>query len=326
MHVRIADVAYHLPERVETREDLLRDNPDWKLDAVEAKTGVRTRHVAAEGETVLDLVAQAAEKLFASGLDRGRVGALVLVTTEAQPAAPLQHRLRLPRSCLAFSVDLACSGFVDGLAVGGSLIESGLASDVLLVCGDTWSKFVGPHDRTCRPLFGDGAAAAWLTRSASDDIGPFVLGTDGSGDDMLKVRGEDACAACGRQATRVFMDGAKVFLFTMSEVPTLVLATLEKAHLRLDDVDLFVFHQASKLVLDNIVRRLGLPEAKVVRSYEQYGNTVSATIPIALRDAAGDGRLQPGHRVMLVGFGLGYSWAATIMTWAPGTEGAAHPR
>lgn len=320
MHVRIADVAYHLPARVETRDELLRDNPDWNLDLIEEKIGVRARHIAADGETALDLAAHAAEKLFAAGAERQRVGALVLVTTEAQPAAPLQARLRLPRSCLAFSVDLACSGFVDGLAIGGSLIASGLTSDVLLVCSDTWSKIVGRHDRGCRPLFGDGAGAVLLTGSTSDAMGPFVLGTDGAGYDALKICGDEPCDTCGRPARRVFMDGPRVLLFTMAEVPALVLATLEKAHLRLEDIDLFVFHQANRLVLDNIVRRLGLPEVRVVRNYERHGNTVGASIPSALRDAADEGRLRPGQRVMLVGFGLGFSWGATIITWMPHRE------
>lgn len=321
MHVRIEEVACHLPDRVETGEALLRDNPDWQIEAIEGKTGVLRRHIAAEGEDVLELAARAAEAIFARGVAPAQIDGLVLVTsTPGQQACALQHRLQLPRSCMVFSVGLACSGAVYGLGIAASLIESSLAGRVLLLCSDTWTRLIGRHDRTCRPLFSDGAAAVLVARSEQEAVGPFVFGTDGSGSASLLLRYESRCGACETPSPQVFMDGGSVLLFSMAEVPRIVAATLEKAGLQREDIDLFVFHQGSKLVLDNIVRRLKLPEEKVYRNYQHRGNTVAAAIPVALHDAAAEGRLRPGARVLLVGFGLGLSSGAVVIRWTPGSD------
>lgn len=317
MSVRIAGVAYHLPQRVEPNTDLVADNDDWRMADIFAKTGVVSRHVSSEQETALDLAAHAAEKLFASGVNRGAIDAVVLVTSQAVPAYSLQTRLGLSPSCMAFSVNLACSGFVYGLGITASLVKSSMATQALLLCSDTWTKMIDRHDRACRPLFGDGAAAVLVTRAETETLGPFVFGTDASRPDDLFVWSEKSCTPGEVPRPQVFMDGSKVFLFTMAEVPRLVSALCRKADIRLDDVDLFVFHQASKLVLDNLERRLKLPTEKVYRNYRNHGNTVSATIPIALRDAADEGRLKPGDLVLIAGFGLGYSWGATLLRWAP---------
>ena len=322
MKVEIAQIAYYLAEHIERSSDLKRDNPDWRTDDIESKTGVLQRHIAASDQTAADLAVEAALKLFDSGVSRQSIDGLIFVTQSPDYTLPtsaciIQARLKLPTTCLAFDVNLGCSGYVYGLAIGGSIIETGIAKRVLLLCGETYSKYIKTDDRTSRPLFSDGAAATLLTRSQVDRFGPFDLGTDGSGAENLIVRSSGARVESdeSRASEVLEMKGSEIFMFTMSMVPKNVWNVLDRAGKSMEDVDLFVFHQASKLVLDNIARHLQIPSEKLFTNYQNIGNTVSATIPIALKDACDQGRLKKGDTVMLVGFGVGYSWGSCLVEW-----------
>jgi 3-oxoacyl-[acyl-carrier-protein] synthase-3 len=322
MKVEIARIAYYLAEHIERSNDLKRDNPDWRTDDIESKTGVLQRHIAASDQTAADLAVEAALKLFDSGVSRQSIDGLIFVTQSPDYTLPtsaclIQARLQLPTTCLAFDVNLGCSGYVYGLAIGGSIIETGIAKRVLLLCGETYSKYIKMDDRTSRPLFSDGAAATLLTRSEVARFGPFDLGTDGSGAENLIVRSSGARVESdkSRASEGLEMKGSEVFMFTMGMVPKNVRNVLDRAGKSMEDVDLFVFHQASKLVLDNIARHLQIPSEKLFTNYQNIGNTVSATIPIALKDAFDQGRLKKGDTVMLVGFGVGYSWGSCLVEW-----------
>jgi 3-oxoacyl-[acyl-carrier-protein] synthase-3 len=214
---------------------------------------------------------------------------------------------------MAFDVNLGCSGFVYALAMCSSLIESGIASSGLIVCSETYTKYIDSSDRTCRPLFSDGAAAVLIAKSSDDKIGPFELGTDGSGAEYLIVKPNVDEPSL---PDKLYMNGSQVFMFTMNRVPKCVDALLDSSAINLNDIDMFIFHQASKLVIENLIRRLELDEEKVFVNYKNVGNTVSASIPIALKDAAIQGRLKEGDTVMLIGFGVGLSWGATLVRWS----------
>ena len=323
-HAKIARMEYCLPERVEGNEQLLRDNPDWKLEKIVQKTGIVQRYLAAPDQTAADLCVEAAEKLFAKApLERPEVDTLLFCTQSPDFTLPttaciIQDRLGLPTKTAAFDFNLGCSGFVYGLAVAGSMVETGLSENVLLLCGDTYTKYIDPHDRTCRPIFSDAGTAAWIRRSEQPLLGPFDLGTDGSGYGNLIVPNSGARAAAngGPTGAALLMDGGSVFLFTMSPVPENVRGLLAKARMQSEQVDFFFFHQASRVVLDAIAENLQLPSEKVVRELEDIGNTVSATIPIALKRSAEAGRLRPGQRVLLCGFGVGYSWGSCLLEWS----------
>lgn len=320
--VCIEAIAYRLGSRAETGADLARDNPAWNMGEIEAKTGVKTRHLAAKGETAADIAATAARDLWARGVDPARIGALIFVTQSPDHLLPttaclLQERLGLPKTCIAFDINQGCSGFVYGLGVSASLIQSGLADQVLLLCADTYSRYIAADDRACRPLFSDGAAAILVARREGASMGPFVFGSDGSGGENLIVKGGGARdAAAGHDAPpRLVMKGPQVFMFTMSAVPKVVQGLLDAGRVTATDIDLFVFHQASAIVLDNIVRHLGLPAQKVYSNLERVGNTVSASIPIALADALEAGRLSDGQRILVCGFGVGFSWGGALLRW-----------
>ncbi len=321
MKVTVKAIEYYLPPSTEDGDVLKSDNPEWRIEDIENKTGVKTRHIRNPGQTATGMAGLAIEKLFASGLERESVDFLILVTQSPEYVIPtsaclLQDRLGLKKSCMAFDVNLGCSGFIYGMAIGGSLIESGLTERGIVVCSDTYTQYIDKADRTCRPLFSDGAAAILISRSRSDALGPFELGTDGSGfKNMMVPSNPSQTADTEAREGHLFMDGSKLFMFTMDMVPKCVMALLNKAGKTLKDVDLFIFHQASKLVMDNITRRLELPQEKVFINYPRIGNTVSASIPIALKDAKNEKRLKNGDQVMLVGFGVGYSWGGCLLRW-----------
>ena len=324
MNLKISAIAYHLPDIIEGVDVLQKDNPDWDMPKILDKTGIVTRHIAAEDETAVDLAIEAGKKLLQEDSVNGdEIDLLILVTQSPDYVLPtsaciIQDKLGLSKKCMAFDINLGCSGFVYALSVAGSLITTGVARKGVILCAETYSKYIANDDRTCRPIFSDGAAAVFVEQSETDNIGPFEFGTDGSGAERLIVKGSgvrEACTITGRPHGTLEMHGSNVFLFTMNVVPNSIQKLLEQSSLTLEDVDLFVFHQASKLVIDNLVKKLSLNEEKVFTNYGSIGNTVSATIPIALKDAVTQGRLKNGDRVMVVGFGVGLSWGATLINW-----------
>jgi len=318
MGSKISGIEYYLPAKKETRKELNVDNPDWRMDSIESKTGVEIRHIAID-ESALDLAVKASEKLLA-GEDKSLIDGLIYVTQSPEYILPtsacvLQDRLGLSTSCMAFDVNLGCSGYVYGLGIASSMLSSSLASKILLVCGDTYTKYIDKHNRTCRPLFSDAASSSLITFDENSAIGPYIFRTDGSGAESLMVKPTNNIPKNSCYAGELYMDGSKVFMFTMSEVPKATHELIEKHNISIEDVDLFIFHQASKLVIDNLVRRLKLPEDKVFRNYKNIGNTVSSTIPIAIKDAVDEGRINLGDTILLVGFGVGLSLGATLIKW-----------
>lgn len=323
MRVGITGIAYHLPDAVLDNDALARLAPKFQPDKVRDKTGIDRRHIAAPGECASDLAAAAARRLFdETGRAPRDVDYLIFCTQAPDYFLPstaclLQQRLGLPSSAGALDINLGCSGFVYGLGLAGGLIASGQARQVLLLTADTYSKFMGAGDVGTRSIFGDGAAATVIEEvpgAAGGELGPFVYGTDGCGAEHLIVRG-GALREPGGAAGPLHMNGPEVFNFTLAAVPSAVRQLLDRAGLAQGDIDLFVFHQANATMLEALRRKLEIEPARFYVALDETGNTVSSTIPIALRRAQRDGRLKPGMRLMLVGFGVGYSWGATILRW-----------
>ena len=324
MKIKISTISYYLPDKVEGVDALQCDNPDWDVPRILEKTGIHNRYISSPGETAVDLAIKAGEKSLEGTFSREEIDLLILVTQSPDYVLPtsaciLQDRLGLSKNCMAFDVNLGCSGFVYSLSIAGGLIESDVAHKGLILCADTYSKYIKKNDRTCRPIFSDGAASILVERSDTDCIGPFEFGTDGSGYDRLIVRSSGARDADqGPNSQRGFLEmrGSDIFLFTMRVVPACINKLLNRAGLTIENIDLFVFHQASKFVIDNLIQNMSLDKGKVFVNYDSIGNTVSASIPIALKDAASKGRLKEGDTAMLVGFGVGLSWGAALMRWS----------
>jgi 3-oxoacyl-[acyl-carrier-protein] synthase-3 len=331
VYAAIRAVEYHLPERVLSNDDLTSAFPDWSVGKVAEKTGILQRHLAGPEECASDLAVAAAQKLFASGACRPEEIDFLLFCTQSPDyflpttACILQERLGLPTTIGALDFNLGCSGFVYGLSLAKGLIETGQATRVLLLTAETYSKFLHPEDRSVRSLFGD-AAAATLVQGRPDRcagllpwIGPFVFGTDGRGRDNLIVpkggmRGPSRNGnATAQHPDHLHMNGPEIFSFTLRVVPKAVTELLARAEKTIDEVDLFVFHQANRYMLEHLRDKLKIPPEKFVVALSHCGNTVSSTIPIALKEAAANGAPPPGKVIMLVGFGVGYSWGATLI-------------
>jgi len=310
MYAVIKAIEYYLPERILTNEQLALDFPDWSAEKILAKTGISQRHIADVNERASDLAYKAAQKLFASGACNPDDIDFLLLCTQCPDyplpttACILQDRLGLPTSCGALDFNLGCSGYIYGLSLAKGLIESGQAKNVLLITAETYSKYINHDDKGTRTIFGDGAAATLVYGVNSDYplIHPVVLGTDGKGVDNLIVRNNV-----------LYMNGPEIFTFTLKCVPQVVAKLLDGANKQVADIDLFIFHQANKYMLDHLRKKINIPEEKFYIYMENVGNTVSATIPIALKHALIDGKIKSGNLVMLVGFGVGYSWGGTIV-------------
>ncbi len=331
----IAAIAAHLPADELTNEDLAGELGDWSAEKIFEKTGIRSRRISAEEECASDLGVAAAQRLFESGVCAPSAVDFLIFCTQTPDyflpatACTMQTRLGLRTSCGAVDINQGCSGFVYGLALAKSLVEAGTASCVLLVTADTYTKFLHPRDRTVRTLFGDGAAATLIVRRDTSEelIGPFVLGTDGRGACQLIVPagglrrrpGPDTAVAREaeggnwRSEQNLFMNGPEVFNFTLTTVPLAVEQLLAKANGAPREVDYFVFHQANRFMLERLRNKLKIAPDKFCIDLEDCGNTVSSTIPLALERARRGGRITSGQRVMLVGFGVGYSWAAGMI-------------
>ncbi len=341
MQAAIKAIEYYLPERVVTNSELAVQFPDWSAEKIEQKTGVIERHVVAEDECASDLGVAAAQKLFASGACQpSDVDCLLLCTQSPDYFLPttaciMQSRLGIPSNAGALDFNLGCSGFVYGLGIAKGLIETGQARSVLLITAETYSKFLHPGDKSVRTLFGDAAAATMIQgvdhheSQSTQWIGPFVYGTDGLGAANLIVptggmrrrqltgSGQILQDEYGNQRTpdNLYMNGPEIFSFTIRAVPLAIEALLSKSGVSLEEIDLFVFHQANLYILEHLRRKLKIPEERFFLAIRDCGNTVSATIPIALKRATVEGKLQPGHQVLLVGFGVGYSWGAALIRW-----------
>ena len=336
VNATLSAIEYALPAKVLGNEQLAEEFCDWTADKIFAKTGIRERHIAADNECASDLAVQAASQLFDSGVCRREEIDYLLYCTQSPDyflpatACVLQHRLGLKAGCGAMDFNLGCSGFVYGLGLAKGLVESGQANRLLLITADTYSKFIHPMDKSVRTLFGDAAAAILISACESDLslMGPFVYGTDGSGANNLivptgglrKPRVLDAAlvkdeSGNARTVNDLFMNGAEIFNFTLRVVPDTISRLLALAKLRMEDIDLFIFHQANKFMLEHLRKKLRLPSEKFWVAMDDVGNTVSCTIPIALKRALKAGKVRPGHRLMLVGFGVGFSWGGTLVQW-----------
>ncbi|MBW6512461.1 MAG: ketoacyl-ACP synthase III [Desulfuromonadaceae bacterium] len=333
MNVKILDIEYVLPENVVTNNDLHNENPNWDMRNVEIKSGVLQRHIAKEGETSFDLAARACNKLFQDGRhDKTEIDAIIFCTQTPDYVMPsnaflLHEYLNLNENVLAFDYNLACSGYVYGLAIARALILAGTATKVLLATGDTYSRYINSGDRSARVLFGDGAAVSLITASdAEDGIVDVMLATSGknhrkfyipAGGCRLSKVVNPAVEIDGsgniRTANDIHMDGMAVWSFIQSTVPKQIRSLMEKHGLSAEDIDQFVFHQASKMTLEALTKSLRLNESKVYMNLSQTGNLVSASLPVALKNAMAEGRIQPGNLILMSGFGVGLSWGSLLM-------------
>lgn len=334
MNAYIKGISYYLPERIVTNEDLVAEFPEWDVEKVYNKVGVKERHLVGDNETAGDLAEKAARQLFSEyKIDPAEIDFLLLCTQSPDYHLPstaciLQDRLGIPTTAGAFDYDLGCSGCIYGLAVAKGLIAAGLATNVLLLTAETYTKYLHPEDKSNRTIFGDGAAACLVSREKGiAEIGDFVFGTDGSGADNLivKTQGARKRPVSGVETTDddghinredyLYMNGSAIFNFTLEKVPPLMKQLLSKSGLSKEDINYYIFHQANKFMLSTLRKVCGIPKEQFYINLENTGNTVSSSVLIGLKDCLDAGIIAPGMKVLTCGFGVGLSYGGTILTF-----------
>ena len=331
---RLIDIATYLPDGVIDNFALSKECSDWSADAIYSKLGIRQRHISAPGETALDLGEKACHKLFDKiSAEKEKIEALIFCTQSADYALPpnsclLQHRLQLSSEVMAFDIQHGCSGYAYGVSLAKSLIESGQVKNVLFVTAETYSKHLGQDDCSVRTLFGDAGAASFFHAEEAETpfIDSFVFDTDGGGAHNLIL--PDSGQRTGfideklvaqvlegghRTLKNLYMNGPEIFMFTLSTVPKLLKKILSASRLSLEDIDLFVFHQANSFMLEHLAGKCGIPQERFYIFLENVGNTVSCSIPLALEAALKEDKLTKGDTVLLLGFGVGFSSAGGII-------------
>ncbi|HWO72953.1 MAG TPA: beta-ketoacyl-ACP synthase III [Dehalococcoidia bacterium] len=321
MAARIVGVGKYLPARVLTNADLERmveTSNEWIVD----RTGIRERRLAAEGETTATMGAAAARMALETAGVRGDQIDLVICATLTPDgmfpasASLIQDAIGAGKAG-AFDVNAACTGFLAALAVGAQFIETGVSERVLVVGAEVLSRIIDWSDRSTCVLFGDGAGAVVLERGESGGVGSFVLKSDGSGANLLYARGPASSPLSLRESEGfcIVMDGREVFKFAVRAMEDVARQAIAAAGLTLEDIDYFLPHQANQRIIAAVGRSMGLAPERVISNVERYGNTSSASIPVALCEAWEEGRFKAGDRIVLVAFGGGLAWGASVVEW-----------
>ena len=279
---------------------------------ISSRTGTRERHVAADGERLETFAAQAAlAALDDAGVDAADVDLVLLGTTSAEEMSP--HAAPLVAADIgapgagAIDVSAACTGFLSCVALGASMIEAGRVRTVVAIGADMLNRYLDPADRGSAMLFGDGAGAVVLTAGeGSSGVGPACLRSDGDGRELIRL---------DRDERLIRMDGPSVYRYAVRLMTEVTREVLAEAGTCLDDVDLFVYHQANSRIIEAVGRRLRLDPAKVVDVVGDFANTSAASLPIALSVARAQGRLRDGDRVLLAAFGAGMVWGGMLLEW-----------
>lgn len=331
MKTFIQAISYYLPEKVVTNEQIVQEFPTWTVEKINIKIGIKERHITADDETAADIAVRSAEKLFAEyAIEKNTIDYLIFCTQNPDYILPttaciIQDRLGLETTIGAVDINLGCSGWIYGLSVAKGMIMGGMATRVLLLTAETYSKHMHPKDKSNRTIFADGAAATLIGTDGLAGIGNFCFGTDGQGAENLIVKTGGARHrkplndlqfddfGNPRSSDYLYMNGTEILNYTLDRIPSLVSELLKKNDLEIDDIDLHVYHQANKYLANLQRRKLRIPEGKYYCFYENVGNTVSSTIPIAIKEAINDGTIRKGYKVMSVAQGLGYSWGGILL-------------
>ena len=329
----IKHIAWHVPERCVTNSALAQQFPTLKIKELTRLTGVEERHISAVGETSADLAVKAAEKLFSENkIDKSSIDFIIFCTSGGDYITPasacvIQNRLGLSQHCGAFDFNQGCTGYLYGLSLADSLIKAGNANRVLLLTGETIHRVIHPNDPNTLALFGDGASATLLEANNKNNIGRFIFGTDGSQYDQIIVRHgrerhplpesaePDYTDAFGniKNHAKLYMNGGSVFNFTLEKAPGLFNQLLKDTGLMPEDIDYFIFHQANRIVLETLGKKLRIPAEKIIIELDDVGNTVSSSIPIAIKKSIDKGIIKKGDTLMIAGFGVGLSWGGSIV-------------
>ena len=315
---RIIGCGSYLPDRI-LGNDELSSMVDTSDEWIVSRTGIRQRHIAADGQFTSDLAVKASSRaLENAGISADEVDLIIVATTTPDNTFPsvatkVQAKLGLEKGA-AFDIQAVCSGFIYGLAVADNFIKAGQAETVLLVGAETFSRIIDWQDRSTCVLFGDGAGAVVLRAAGNDGRGILSthLHSDGRHGDLLYADGGPSSTMT---VGHVRMSGREVFRHAVACLAEIVNEALDANGLKCSDIDWLVPHQANKRIIDGTARKLGIPMDRIVVTVARHANTSAASIPLALDEAVRDGRIRPGHLVLMEALGGGLTWGASLVRW-----------
>jgi len=316
--VSITGLGCKVPDRIVSNDELAKlvdTSDEWIVE----RTGIRERRMADDSEALSDVALPACRDALAqAGLQGSDIDLLIVATVTPDMAFPSTGAILADRlgatNAAAYDLSAGCTGFVYALAQGYAMVAGGLAQRALVVGGDLLSRILDWEDRATLVLFGDGAGAAVLEEAPDQGFVGFELGADGAGGENLWLPGSGS-RRFDESEKYVKMNGREVFKFATRILVQSAEDLLAKCELTIDDVDLYIPHQANMRIIDHATRKLGVPSERVVINVDRYGNTSSGSIPLALADAAADGRLRPGQLVLMTGMGAGLTWGSTLIRW-----------
>jgi 3-oxoacyl-[acyl-carrier-protein] synthase III len=322
--ISITGLGCHVPERVVTNDDLAKivdTSDEW----IRTRTGIRERRYAADDEALSDVAFPAAQlALERAGIKAAELDLLIVATVTSDMIFPSTAAILADRlgavDAAAYDLSAGCTGFMYGITQAAGMLGAGLSRRALVIGADVLSKLMNFADRSTCVLFGDGAGAAVLEPVAAEGFLGFELGADGAGGvDLQMPAGGSRLPASAETVAgglhTVQMNGRRVFKFATRVLVSSAESLLEKTGVAIEDVDVYVPHQANVRIIDHAVAKLGIPEERVVVNVDRYGNTSSASIPLALADAVADGRVQKGSIVLMTGMGAGLTWGSALMRW-----------
>ena len=327
----IKGISSYLPIQKLTNENLEKEFPDFLQDKVFSKLGIKQRHISGD-ESISQMAILACQKLFEStSLAVNDVDFILLCTQSPDYILPttaciIQSKLGISTNAGALDFNQGCSGYIYGLALAKGLIDSGIAKNLVLITSEAYTKHIHPLDKSNKSIFGDGATASWIGFDGQGlKINEFVLGTDGSGSNNLIIKnggslrpkkndnGTFNSNEGGDSDNYLYMNGAEIFNFTLNNIPGLIENVLNLNKQTLESIDYFVFHQANSFMLNHLRKKIGIDENKFIISMENVGNTVSSTIPLVLEKLVKD--CSDEKKLLLAGFGVGYSWGSVVLTY-----------
>lgn len=330
MGAKLTAIDYHFPQKQLSNYDLSLEFPNYDFSNFESKVGIENRYIVTENETALDLAIKACEKLF-KRFDKSRIDFILYCSQSPEYLLPttaciLQDKLMLRTNVGALDFNLGCSGYTYGLSLSKSLIESKQAKNVLLVTAETYSKHLHPQDRSNRAIFGDAATASIISFSDDDEIGDFLFGTDGAGYNKLIIKNGGSRYNYEPEAKEIsygtenvytdnnlYMDGPAIFNFTSEKIPAFTNEVLEKNNISIDQISQFVFHQANAFMLNLLRKKLKVATEHFYIDLKDGGNTVSCTIPIALKRYSDNHTFLTTEKLVVMGFGVGLSWCGGVI-------------
>jgi 3-oxoacyl-[acyl-carrier-protein] synthase-3 len=319
-NLSIKAIETALPKNSFKISSLKKNNPTWNIKEIINKTGIEKIWYTKKNQTALDLGFQASKKILKK-INKKTIDTLIYVTQSPEYFLPttaciLQHKLGLNNSIKAFDINLGCSGFVYALFVASSLVQNNMSKNILIVCADTYTKYIASSDRTNKTIFSDGASATVVSKSNKKYFGKFLMGTDGSGyKDLIVERGASRDGFQNANKAKLFMNGSKIFMFTAGNIPENIKKLLKISKIKKEKIKTFFFHQGSKVILNSLKNSLKLPNHKVYNNLRFLGNTVSSTIPFSLKQANKEKKIINNDLIVLSGFGVGLSWGSCIIKW-----------